>query len=72
MNNNKLEISSRFSINDIHKIREYNYEITKDMTFNERMNYYEKEADEVLKLMAERRKAKFAASQNKEEAGIYE
>jgi hypothetical protein len=36
----ELNISPDFTIEDIHKIREYNYEITKDMTANERRNYY--------------------------------
>ena len=31
-----LEISPNFTIEDIHKIREKNYEITKDMTEQER------------------------------------
>jgi len=61
---NKPEISSNFTVEDIHKIREYNYEITKDMTFNERMSYYEKEADEILRLMAYRQKAKSTAIAN--------
>jgi hypothetical protein len=31
----KLIISPNFTINDIHKIREYHYEMTKNMTFKE-------------------------------------
>lgn len=31
-----------FTIDDIHKIRVYNYYITKDMTLQERMDYYNK------------------------------
>jgi len=31
----KPEISSNFTIEDIHKIREWNYERTKDATFEE-------------------------------------
>lgn len=32
-------ISPDFTIEDIHKIREYNYELTKDMTTQERINF---------------------------------
>ena len=35
-------LSPNFTIEDIHKLREYNYEMTKDMTDNERMDYYNK------------------------------
>lgn len=35
-----LEISSDFTIDDIHKIREYNYEATKHMTVEEKLHYY--------------------------------
>ena len=31
-----------FTIDDIHKLREYNYYLTKDMTPQERMDYYNK------------------------------
>jgi hypothetical protein len=31
----KLKISPDFTIEDIHKIREYHYEMTKNMTFEE-------------------------------------
>ena len=37
-----LVISTDFTIEDIHKLREYNYEMTKDMTDKERMDYYNK------------------------------
>ena len=33
-------ISPDFTIEDIHKIREYNYELTKDMTLGEKIEYY--------------------------------
>ena len=33
-------LSPDFTIEDIHKLREYNYEMTKNMTDSERMNYY--------------------------------
>jgi len=35
-------LSPDFTIEDIHKLREYNYEMTKDMTEQERMDYYNK------------------------------
>jgi len=36
----KPVLSPNFTIEDIHKLREYNYYVTKDMTPQERMNYY--------------------------------
>ena len=35
-----LEISPNFTIEDIHKIRERNYEVTKHMTMDEKLLYY--------------------------------
>ena len=35
-----LEISPDFTIEDIHKIRERNYEVTKHMTMEEKLLYY--------------------------------
>lgn len=35
-------LSPDFTIDDIHKLREYNYYLTKDMTLQERMDYYNK------------------------------
>ena len=37
---NTLNISPAFTIEDIHKIRERNYEITKTMTTDEKLRYY--------------------------------
>jgi predicted ATP-binding protein involved in virulence len=37
---NTLDISPAFTIEDIHKIRERNYEVTKDMTMEELLHYY--------------------------------
>ncbi|MCI8373806.1 MAG: hypothetical protein HFI75_15750 [Lachnospiraceae bacterium] len=51
-----LVISPDFTIDDIHKIREQNYEITKDMTIDEKVSYYNnsgKEAEQEI----ERRRA---------------
>ncbi|MCI9598373.1 MAG: hypothetical protein HFE75_13995 [Firmicutes bacterium] len=36
----KLSLSPDFTIDDIHKIREHNYEITKDMSMEEKLEYY--------------------------------
>ena len=49
----KLIISPDFTIEDIHKIREYNYNITKDMTPQERRDYYNKRGMEVHKQIQE-------------------
>ena len=35
-----LDVSPDFTVEDIHKIREKNYEITKNMTRQEKMDYY--------------------------------
>ena len=49
----KLIISPDFTIEDIHKIREYNYHITKDMTPQERRDYYNKRGMEVHRQIQE-------------------
>ena len=49
----KPQISPDFTVNDIHKIREYNYERRKDMTFEEYKKDVKKGADEVLRQMGE-------------------
>ena len=36
----KPEISPTFTIEDIHKVREYHYETLKDATVQERLNFY--------------------------------
>ena len=41
MKNIKLELSPNFTLEDIRKIRDYNYEMTKDMTREERSAYYD-------------------------------
>ncbi|MDR0903087.1 MAG: hypothetical protein LBM59_00455 [Ruminococcus sp.] len=49
----KPEISDKFSIEDIHTIREWNYERFKDATIEERNEYYNKNLPEwALKLVA--------------------
>ena len=57
----KPDISPDFTIEDIHKIREYNYEMTKDLSFEGRREYYKKGAEEGLQLMKKLRKEKLLA-----------
>ena len=45
----KPNLSPNFTIEDIHKLREYNYERTKDMTPSERRNYYNERGRAFLK-----------------------
>ena len=49
MTMNKPNISPDFTIEDIHKIREYNHEVTKNLSFEERKDYYAKGAENVLR-----------------------
>ena len=44
----ELDISPNFTLEDIRKIRDYNYEMTKDMTSEERDLYYKKLSDEAM------------------------
>lgn len=46
-------MSSDFTIEDIHKLREYNYEMTKDMSSKEKMDYYNSKGREFLKKLEE-------------------
>ena len=48
-------ISSDFTIEDIHKVRENNYNITKNMTSQERRDYYNQRGMEVHREIQERR-----------------
>lgn len=43
----KPTLSPNFTIEDIHKLREYNYELTKNMTDKEQMDYYNNRGREV-------------------------
>ncbi|MCL2065522.1 MAG: hypothetical protein FWG98_14275 [Candidatus Cloacimonetes bacterium] len=54
----ELKISPNFTIEDIHKIREYNYEITKNMSKEERRSYYKAGAERAFKEMEELKKEK--------------
>ena len=52
---NKPILSPNFSIEDIHKLREYNYYQTKDMTQQERIDYYNSRGLEVHRKIQERK-----------------
>lgn len=54
----ELSISPDFTIEDIHKIREYHYEMTKDMTMQEKRNFYNEGGRSVLKEMEMRKRKK--------------
>jgi len=45
----KLVISSRFTIEDIHRVRENNYNLTKNMTIQEKKDFYNKRGLKVQK-----------------------
>jgi hypothetical protein len=49
----ELNISPAFTVDDIHKIREYHYELTKNMTTEERRAFYRKGADDAEKWILE-------------------
>ena len=51
-----LAISPDFTIDDIHQIREYHYELTKDMTMQEKINFYNEGGRAFLKEMEKRKK----------------
>ena len=55
MNMKKPDLSPDFTIEDIHKLREYNYYQTKDMTPQERLDYYNNRGLEVHKIIQERK-----------------
>lgn len=46
-------LSPDFTIEDIHKLREYNYYVTKDMAPQERMDYYNQKGRAFLKEIEE-------------------
>ena len=58
----ELNISGNFTIEDIHKIRAYNYERRKNMTFEERKADIENGAKPGLERIAQIRKEKAIAS----------
>ena len=52
----ELNVSPAFTVGDIHKVREYHYELTKNMTIEERRAFYKKGADEAEKKIQELKK----------------
>ena len=54
----KRSISSSFTIEDIHRIREDNYEATKNMTMKEKVEYYNSSGKEAEEEIARRRTLK--------------
>lgn len=53
-----LKISKNFTIEDIHKVRAFNYEKRKNMTFEEEKADISKGANAMLQLINEKRKEK--------------
>ena len=51
----KPKISTNFTVENIHKIREYHYELTKDMPFEERVAFYHDGTKEFQNYLAERK-----------------
>ncbi len=54
----KPVLSPDFTIEDIHKVREYNYYLTKDMTKEEKMEYYNSAGTKVDEEITRRRELK--------------
>lgn len=52
----KPEISPDFTIDDIHKIREWHYEMLKDATQEERIAFYNNGAEKFQRRIAELKK----------------
>lgn len=52
---NRPVLSSDFTIEDIHKLREYNYYQTKDMSLQERIDYYNSRGMEVHNTIQQRK-----------------
>lgn len=51
-------LSPNFTLDDIHKLREYNYYYTKDMNPQERMDYYNSNGLEIHKIIQQRKLSK--------------
>jgi len=58
----KPVISPDFTVEDIHNIREYHYELTKGMTVEERAAFYSEGAREFQEYLAERKRLKVPAA----------
>ncbi len=53
----ELDISPDFTVEDIHKVREYNYEITRNMTKQQTLEYNNRSGRAVLKELQSRKAA---------------
>jgi hypothetical protein len=51
----KPVLSMNFTIDDIHKIREWHYEQLKDATIEERIAFYKEGSNDVLRMIEEHR-----------------
>lgn len=60
-------ISPDFTIEDIHKIREYNYEVTKNMTDEEKIAYYNTPKSNVAEEIARLREEYLAEKAKKQD-----
>lgn len=49
-------VSPHFTIDNIYKIRDYHYELTKDMTTQEKINFYNEGGRDFFKEMEKRKK----------------
>lgn len=56
----KPNLKNSFSVDDIHKIREYNYERTKDLTKDELITFVNSEADKIRKKINKSKRKKIA------------
>ena len=59
------ELSSNFTIEDIHKIREWHYRQLKDSAIEEQMAFYSEGSKDVLRMIAEHRKNAESANDSK-------
>ena len=50
----KPVISPNFTIEDIHKIRKYHYDLTKDIILQEKIDFYNESGNAFLKEMEEK------------------
>jgi len=57
----KPDISPDFTLDDIRKIRDYNYEMTKHMTLDELNEYIKKGASHVLEMIEKAKNADTAS-----------
>lgn len=54
----KPVLSPNFTIEDIHKLREYNYHQTKNLNLQDRMDYYNNRGLEIHRIIQERKSRK--------------